>query len=111
MGKVDASSRKMASKGEDETIITELIVSAFERMESEAPKIETSRHATALIGFGNSTRQNRVGSVGLWTCEQRLEGNTTRILCIAWKTKYGGALGQIAYSESMADSMGPMRSS
>jgi hypothetical protein len=108
MGKVDASSPKMASKGEDETIVTELVVSAFERMESEAPNIETSRHATARRGFRNGTRQDRVGSVGLWTCEQRLEGNTTRILCRACKTKYGGALGQIAYSDIMADSMGPM---
>jgi hypothetical protein len=93
MGKVDASSRKMDSKSEDETIVTELIVSAFEKMESEAPKIETARHDTARSGSRNGTRQYRVGSVGPWTCEQRLEGNTTRILCRAWKTKYGVGLG------------------
>jgi hypothetical protein len=61
MGKVDAISRKMASKSEDETIITEFIVGAFERMESEDPKVETARHDTALSGSENGTRQDRVG--------------------------------------------------
>jgi hypothetical protein len=62
MGKVNAISRKMASKSEDETIITEFIVGAFERMvESEAPKVETATHGTSRSGSGNGTRHDRVG--------------------------------------------------
>jgi hypothetical protein len=61
MVKVNAISRKMASNSEDETIITEFIVGAFERMEIEAPKVETARHDTARSGSGKSTRQYRVG--------------------------------------------------
>jgi hypothetical protein len=83
MGKVDAISRKMASKSEDETIVMEFIVGMFEIMESEAPKIQVTRYNTARSGAGNITASDRVGQVGLWTCEQRLEGNTTRILCRA----------------------------
>jgi hypothetical protein len=60
-GKVDAISRKMASKSEDKTIITEFIVGTFERKESEAPKFKATRNDTARSGAGNSMRQDRVG--------------------------------------------------
>jgi hypothetical protein len=56
MGKVDAISRKMASKSEDETKATDFIVGTFERMESEAPKVQVTRYDTAIIGAGNGTR-------------------------------------------------------
>jgi hypothetical protein len=89
MVKVDAISRTMASKSEDETIITEFIVGAFERMESEDPKVRVTRYDTARRGARNGTIQDRVGQVSIWTSEKRLEGNTTMILCRAWETKCG----------------------
>jgi hypothetical protein len=111
MGKVYAISSKMDSKIEDEAIVMEFIVGTFERMEIVAPKVQVTRYDTERSGPGNGTIYDRVGHVGLWTCEQRLEGNTTRILCRAWETKYGSVLSAVAYSEIMEDGMVSMGSS
>jgi hypothetical protein len=49
------SVEKWLVKSEDETIVTEFIAGTFERMESEAPKVQVTRYDTARSGAGNGT--------------------------------------------------------